>query len=403
MRHSRLFALLCALFATVLAGCNGGGVNLTTSNGAAASSSTSSMNLNAEEPVVEIRSVASAQPGGRRYVLNISGQTTTGSAYSHSNFVIKGGGLQGISQPPYGLQQFTYPYMALMAGNIGANCIRTYGAALSQQTPEQQKSDFSAALTWAATATSNGTPMYVAIGLTMLPSTQLDYTNTNAGSPLLTQRAGIQSLVDEAIALDNSRQLLWVIGNELAQSPHESVRTAVYNEIDVIAQYIKNKGSTLPCMTAVPAVSVAELKLIAASCTHLDVLGVNDYYGHFGTTAGGGFLNGLNSVMSTSHGAADGWQKPYIVSEFGSYDVPAVGSMPTAALPSPPPFTPAGVYGLEACSTQIAQDYLSNYQSYIQPFTSGGGTCLGSFAYVWENPVFSNNFAYFFEIFVTSH
>jgi hypothetical protein len=70
--------------------------------------------------------------------------------------------------------------------------------------------------------------------------------------------------------------------------------------------------------------------------------------------------------------------------------------MPTITLPQPPPFVPQGVYALEANSTLVAHDYYHNYQTYIVPALTTG--CLGSFCYVYENPVYSALYAYFFEM-----
>lgn len=411
--------LTVAMLLLALVGCGGsGGSTNTTTTGTQSTASSASavaagqpasgglggVNQSAEEPEVRIRNTqvkaARATVTVNGFAMDVSGTGPNRQPYNFQNFVIKGAGLQGISQPPYGLQQFTYPYMNLLANGSGANCIRCYGAALSQETPAQQQTDIQAALTWANNATIGGQPTFVAVGLTMLPSTQLDYTNTSSGSPLLVQRAGIEQLVQNVVALDNSRQLLWVIGNELAQNPSATVRAAVYKEINVIAQYIRaTAGSQLPRMTAVPTVTTDELQLIAANCPDLDILGVNDYYGTFGSVQGGGFLNTLNATMVASQGQSGGWNKPYIVSEYGSYDL-ASTQMPIVNLPNPPPFVAAAIYGLEANSTAIAADYVNNYKNFIAPFVSGQG-CLGSFAYIWENPVFANNYAYFFEIFAS--
>lgn len=81
--------------------------------------------------------------------------------------------------------------------------------------------------------------------------------------------------------------------------------------------------------------------------------------------------------MVTSRGQTGGWTKPYVVSEFGTYDL-SVAGMPRVTLPNTPAFTAQGYYGLEASSTAIAANYPSNYQTYIGPYVAGQG-CLGSF------------------------
>lgn len=366
------------------------------------------LNLNHEEPLVTITAMESdgaegADPIVTGHILSVSGTNPDGTPYSYPDFVIKGGGLQGIYQSPSGLMQFDYPYMTLLANQGGANCIRTYGAKFvadpsdwSGETVASQVQDVKAAITWARNATKAGNPMFVAVGITMANSAVLDYSDTTAGSPLLKQRALIYSFIKSVIALNNDRQLLWVIGNELVASDDHQ---PVYKEIDTIAAYVKSKGSTLPCMTAVQTVTVDELALIAKNCPHLDILGINDYYGSFGTIKGGGYLDTLQDTMTTSMGSADGWKKPYIVSEFGSYDLAGL-NMPAVNL-APPPYVPQAIYGLEANSTLLAQDYIDNYNSYIQPYTASNAGCVGSFSYVWENPVFSEHYAYFYAMFIS--
>ncbi|GEM_PF-2795670 len=361
--------------------------------------------LNPEEPLITIRAITGrADVAITGYGMDVYGTDPDGTPYNYKDFIIKGAGLQGINQSPNGLEQFNYPYMYVLANNSGANCVRLYGAAFTEapsysgETPAQQAQDVDAAFAWARNATAKGSPMFVAPGITMADSTAIDYTNTAAGSPLLVQRALIESFVDNVIALQNDRQLMWIIGNELVKSTNPTVKAAVYGEINVIAQYIEKAGSNLPCMTAVPTVTTDELVIIAKNCPNLDILGINDYYGTFGATQGGGYLNTLNAAMTASRLDKNGWQKPYIVSEFGSYDLGGL-NMPTITLPPPPQYVPQGVYALEANSTNVAQDYSDNYRNYIAPYLTTG--CLGSFCYIWQNPVFSNHYAYFFEMIIS--
>jgi len=395
---NRFLACFCCAVLMAATGCG-------SDNG---SSGTGNQDLNKEEPVVTITSTKS--PTGKAgasvvsgHILSVSGTDPNGTPYSFPNFIIKGGGLQGIYQSPNGLMQFDYPYMTLLAAKSGANCIRAYGAKFvadsgdwSGETVDNQVKDVDAAFSWARNATKAGNTMYVAVGITMANSKSLDYSDASAGSPLLKQRALVCSFIDKVIALSNDRQLLWIIGNELvATEDHVSV----YKEIDTIAAYIKSRGSKLPCMTAVQTVSVPELALIAENCPNLDILGVNDYYGSFGSIKGGGYLNTLQNDMATSMRSDKGWKKPYIVSEFGSYDLAGL-NMPAVKLP-PPAFVEAAIYGLEANSSLVAQDYLDNYNTWIKPYAEANQGCVGSFCYVWQNPVFSDHFVYFYEMFLS--
>lgn len=384
----RLLALALSL---MVAGCGGG---------ASLSSSTvpSQGGPFVEEPRVVIHTHGDARAEAvTGHTMDVSGTLPTGETYVEQDFVLKGAGLQGISRPPYGLQQFTYPYMAFLAGDSGANCIRTYGAAFDQDnSPTQLSEDTKAALEWAAAATTTSRKMFVAVGITLQRSDKLDYTNS---TQVLQQRQKVLEFVDLVGRLDNSRQFGWILGNELIVSSDPAVKAAVYTEINTIAREIRKRGSQLPRLTAIQTVTPEELKTVASYCPDLDILGINDYYGSFGGQSGGGFLNTLHQAIVTSRGQSRGWTKPYIVSEFGSYDL-AAADLPRVALPNTPAFTAQGYYGLEANSTAIASNYLTNYQSYIQPYLNGGG-CLGSFCYVWQNPVFSSLYGYYFEMFLT--
>ena len=362
--------------------------------------------LSSEEPRVEFvpvlgsvpRTALQVQLSG--YKVNLSGTDPNGQPYTLNNFSVKGAGLQGINQAPYGLQQFSYPYMSLLAKS-GANCIRCYGAAFPPgvgETPAQQAQDIQAALQWATQATSAGNPMFVVVGITMGTSSALNYSSPNDPA-VLAQRQYIEQFVDAVEALDNSRQLGWIIGNELCTTPGDAAHKAVYTEVDLIASYIRH-GSNLPTSTAVPQVSEHELQLIHSTCPHLDVLCVNAYHGQFGSQQGGGQLNTLPATMANSTSQANGWKRPYIVSEFGSYNLGA-SDLPTVTLPNTPAYTKQAYYGLEANSTLVAADYLRNYNSYIKPYIGGASTCVGSFAYVWQNPVYSSLYTYFYEMFLT--
>lgn len=362
-------------------------------------------NLSKEEPLVTFTAVANpskdkANQSITGHIMSVSGVNPNGKAYSFPDFEIKGCGLQGISQAPYGLQQFTYPYMQLIAKQGGANCVRCYGAKFTTgyggETPEKQVQDVKAALDWAREATDSGNSMYVAVGITMGDSKEIDYSDDSPDSGKMQQRAYIKQFIDGVIVLNNDRQLLWVIGNEIVKS---SDHVSPYQEINTIAQYIKDSGSSLPCMTAVPTVTVDELATIAKYCTNLSILGVNDYYGTFGDVSGGGYLNTLNDAIVTSNQNDNGWKKPYIVSEYGSYDLGGL-NMPVYNLPEIP-YVPKGTYSLEANSTLIAQDYVNNYNTYIKPYCDNNNHCIGSFCYIWQNPVFSKLYSYFFEMFIS--
>ena len=392
-----LFLLMVAL-----AGCSGG----SGSGGSAGGSGGATLGLASEEPAVVFEPVvARVDPTSSKfqmtgYRLNLSGVDPSGRRYQLNNFVVKGAGLQGIYQAPYGLQQFDYPYMDLLATS-GANCIRCYGAAFKEpggETWDKQVNDIKAALQWATKATTAGHPMYVAVGITMGTSTDLNYTNPQ-DADVVAQRETIQKFVDGVVALDNSRQIGWFVGNELCTTPGDAQHTATYQEINRIAQYIRQR-SNLPTATAVPQVSEHELQLIKAACPDLQVLGVNAYHGFYGSQQGGGALDTLASTMAASAGQSGGWNRPYVVSEFASYNLGAA-DLPRVTLPNTPAYTPQGYYGLEANSTLMGADYRHSYDTYIKPYLGGTSNCVGSFVYVWQNPVYCSLYAYFYEMFIS--
>jgi hypothetical protein len=107
-------------------------------------------------------------------------------------------------------------------------------------------------------------------------------------------------------------------------------------------------------MTVVAEIGGRKVEMLRAHCPDVDILGINSYGG----------LTTLPQRLKKS-----GWDRPYIVTEFGPLGPWEVGKTAWGA-------------PIEAISTQKAATYLANYQRSIAEQRSW---CLGSYAFLWGN------------------
>ena len=303
---------------------------------------------------------------------------------------IQGAGGPTEQRPQGGFTQFSYSYVKDDMPAAGVNSIRTYGSSFVFDDAATQAGDVKAAFDFAKGASTKDTTVTVAVGLNLAPHNpngtgagKSGTVNYNDEKQVKAQYVLFTELIDLIIDMDQSYQLAWIVGNEVADSPDQSTREAVYKAIDEIAVYIKTiKKSTLPVMTAVPTVTATELGIINTSAPHLDWIGVNTFYGTFysqsGNISGGGYLNTLAQTFEDAK-TKKLWTKPWVVTEYYSYDLPG-DNMPFQTING------NDVY-LELNSTLNAQNYSDSYTNYIQAAQSQG--CLGGYALNWMPPIFS--------------
>jgi hypothetical protein len=141
--------------------------------------------------------------------------------------------------------------------------------------------------------------------------------------------------------------LMWFIGNELE---HEYSNVKVWDVVESIASYAKEVDPFHPVGTVTTHPQRAVMQEILKRCPSLDVCGVNTYAG-------------INAVPGDLKAA--GWEKPYMITEWGPnghWEVPS---------------TDWGA-PIEQTSGEKAKSYAKRYA-----FIESQPDCLGSFVFFW--------------------
>lgn len=149
---------------------------------------------------------------------------------------------------------------------------------------------------------------------------------------------------------DHPAVLFWGLGNEMEVADND--REVVWRAVEELARMCKQLDPNHPTMTVVAEIGGDKIANIKKWAPSIDILGVNSY-------------GGLASLPKRLKEA--GWDKPYVVTEFGPLG------------PWERPKTSWGA-ALEPTSTEKAALYRSNYENSIK---SQSGWCLGSFAFLW--------------------
>ena len=152
--------------------------------------------------------------------------------------------------------------------------------------------------------------------------------------------------------------MCWSIGNEI-----ESMYTKkeqLWKAVNDIAAMIHEEDPNHPTTVALAGANTANIELIIKHAPEIDILSVNSYYP---STANVG-----------KNMEAAGWDKPYMVTEFGPRGTWTVSAS------SEPMKLPWGAL-VEQTSTQKAEIYAEIMRDNILPDRANG--CIGSFVFVW--------------------
>jgi len=144
---------------------------------------------------------------------------------------------------------------------------------------------------------------------------------------------------------------MWGLGNEMEGSGDDP---RVWRAVNEIARLAKAEDPDHPTMTVVAEVGGPKLAMYRELCPDVDVLGVNSYAG----------LGSLGDRLDKA-----GFDRPYVVSEFGP---PGAWEVPLAPWKAP----------IEPTSTAKAEAYRT---SYARSVAGRPGRCLGSYAFYWGN------------------
>lgn len=145
--------------------------------------------------------------------------------------------------------------------------------------------------------------------------------------------------------------LVWGLGNEM-EAEGDNDTPAVWQAIEDLARLTKRLDPNHPTMTVVAEVNKQKIDHIKRFAPSIDILGVNTY-------------GGLPTLPNRL--AEFGWDKPYLVTEFG-----AKGQWES-------PKTPWGA-AIEPTSSQKAETFIRNY---VVAIRADSARCLGSYVFYW--------------------
>lgn len=253
-----------------------------------------------------------------------------GRLYVNSEeFFVKGAAINGDNKDSDRKQEFW-----VEAGNAGANIVRIYGA--NGQSREMLDE-----------MARRG--MYVCFGLNVgRQCNGFDYNDEFARKK---QLATLKGIVDEI--KDHPAILMWCIGNEL-EGEVDIVNKNVWDDVNELSQYI-HKNDSRPTTIAIcwPWGVMGD---IINQVPDIDILCINQYDPQV--------YDVHNAVTSA------GFDKPYIVSEFGH-----AGTWEKTV--------PATEWGglIEKTGSQKAADYAKIYNDCVLAHADEG--CIGSFVFLW--------------------
>jgi len=148
---------------------------------------------------------------------------------------------------------------------------------------------------------------------------------------------------------DHPALLMWGLGNEMEMG---NDTPELWKAIEDLAKLCKKLDPSHPTMTVVAEISPEKIAHIKQYAPSIDVLGVNSY----------GSMPTMPKRLKEA-----GWDKPYVVTEFGP-----VGWWER-------PKTPWGA-ALEPTSSEKAAFYAKSYHDAVEVEK---GWCLGSYAFLW--------------------
>ncbi|MCP5115076.1 MAG: hypothetical protein GY953_29955, partial [bacterium] len=150
---------------------------------------------------------------------------------------------------------------------------------------------------------------------------------------------------------DHPALLMWALGNETELDASAEDRLLVWNAIEQLAAVVKQEDPNHPVITVIAGGGGGKVAELAEHCPTLDAIGVNAY-------------GGASQIPEAL--ARQGWNKPYLVTEFGPRGHWEVEKTPWD-LP------------IEDDSTTKAAHYLESYEKAVLDQSN----CLGSYVFLW--------------------
>ncbi|MPM96262.1 hypothetical protein SDC9_143420 [bioreactor metagenome] len=145
--------------------------------------------------------------------------------------------------------------------------------------------------------------------------------------------------------------IVWGLGNESEWPRARQVNEAYWQELNELAKIVKAEDPGHPVMNVIAGNSVWKIKAMMKFAPEIDIIGINSYGG---------------AAASAARLAEAGWEKPYILTEFGPRGHWEVPKTEWAA-------------PVEPGSKAKAAGYLRGYHGVMD----GTRNCLGTVAFVW--------------------
>ena len=200
--------------------------------------------------------------------------------------------------------------------------------------------------------------LYVNMGLAMKDSESFDYSNPSNSAAIQEQLENHRTWVRRF--RNHPAVLCWSIGNE-AETGDAQKNTVYFKEVEKIASMIHKEDPNHPTTVTFSNSDVnGRIKVLMQNAPSIDILSVNMYYPNVGNV-------GKNV-------ASAGWDKPWMITEFGPRGTWALSST------SDPKTLPWGCLE-EMTSTEKAEIYGKIWREDIKSYESMG--CIGSFIFVW--------------------
>ncbi len=150
---------------------------------------------------------------------------------------------------------------------------------------------------------------------------------------------------------DHPALLMWGLGNEMEGPTSDGRDSDIWKELNVLASIIKEEDPNHPVMTVIAGSASSKVKGILEHYLNIDVLGVNAYAG----------ASGAPKAVKQA-----GWEKPLVLTEFGT---PGHWEVPKTPWGAP----------IEPTSREKA----ANYYSTVSLLDENKDICLGSYAFLW--------------------
>jgi hypothetical protein len=187
--------------------------------------------------------------------------------------------------------------------------------------------------------------MTVMLGLYLRPErTGMDYNDEYA------VQGQIEELKQEILKYkDHPALLIWGIGNEVDL---KYTNTRVWDSVEELAMFIHQVDPNHPTSTVLAGIDPAKIHMVKSHCPSVDILGVNAY----------GSIEKLPLNIRRF-----GWEKPYLVTEWGvngPFEAPRTS---WGAKKEPP--------GGVKASTRLRR--------YNEIISSDSSMCLGSYCFLW--------------------